>query len=553
VVASAEGFADGAEGAFGHSPREEHGDLPRERDVLGAAFAGHVGETDVEVFGDFLLDGLDADGVAAFLVEDLAQQAFHDFQRELFAGQRGVGGDADERAFEAPDVGADAVREEIENFRRQHHAHGLRFLVQNREAHLDVGGLEIGHKSPFEAGHQAMLEILDFAGGTVAGENDLFVRFVKRIEGVEELLLDPFLAGEELDVVNQQHVRLAIFLPKLHQLVVLDAVDVFVGELFGGDVGDTRAFAIGDDVLSDGVQQVGFAEADAAVEEQGVVGFAGRLGDREGRGVGEIVVVAHDERFKRVPRIKAAIRRVRVALGRRSRRVLRFWLRGGLRGGVDGAGADLELDLQLFSGGQRDHVLEQTHVVVFQPDLAKVVGYLQDQTVTFQPGNRQGSKPQIVGVGTEHRAQLILRRLPNFFRGSLHFLFPKARFLGVLFTKLLSAFGNRLSDAAFGQSSGAGRRNRFRCRHAPHLVLPECNISTSFSMRYSECRLRVAPCAGCCFGRQPFTGAAEKVSSPSAPKLRGQHINTYSRVIHRAFSINKIRQTVAFRDENNGG
>src|ERR1700743_1213663 len=37
VVASAEGLADGAEGAFGHLPREEHRNLAGERDIFRAA------------------------------------------------------------------------------------------------------------------------------------------------------------------------------------------------------------------------------------------------------------------------------------------------------------------------------------------------------------------------------------------------------------------------------------------------------------------------------------------------------------------------------------
>ena len=57
-----------------------------------------------------------------------------------------------------------------------------------------------------------MLEVLNFAGRAVAGQDDLLVRFVQRVEGVEEFLLNPLLAGEKLNVVNQQHVRLAVFL-----------------------------------------------------------------------------------------------------------------------------------------------------------------------------------------------------------------------------------------------------------------------------------------------------------------------------------------------------
>ena len=59
VIAAAEGFANGVQGAFGQLAREEHGDLAREGDVFRPAFAGHVGQANIEMFRDFLLDDLD--------------------------------------------------------------------------------------------------------------------------------------------------------------------------------------------------------------------------------------------------------------------------------------------------------------------------------------------------------------------------------------------------------------------------------------------------------------------------------------------------------------
>ena len=110
--------------AFGHLARKIHGDLAREGDVFRPALAGHVGQADVEMFGDFFLDDFDADGQPAFFVQNFAQQTFDDFDGQFFAGERRVGGDADERAFEPADVGADAVGEKIDDFLRQRDAHG---------------------------------------------------------------------------------------------------------------------------------------------------------------------------------------------------------------------------------------------------------------------------------------------------------------------------------------------------------------------------------------------------------------------------------------------
>ena len=140
-----------------------------------------------------------------------------------------------------------------------------------------------------------MLEVLDFAGWTVASQHDLFAGLVQGVEGMEELLLDAFLAREELDVINQEHIGLAVALPEPDELIVLNGIDEFIGEFFRRKVGDARSFLMRDNVLPDGVKQVRFAQPGAAVKEKRVVGFAWRLRHGHGGGVGEVIVAAHDK------------------------------------------------------------------------------------------------------------------------------------------------------------------------------------------------------------------------------------------------------------------
>ena len=90
MIASAEGLTDCAEGAFRHLARKEHGDLTREGNIFRPAFARHIGQANIEVLGHFLLDDFDADGEAAFFVENFAQQTFDDLDAELLAGERSI-------------------------------------------------------------------------------------------------------------------------------------------------------------------------------------------------------------------------------------------------------------------------------------------------------------------------------------------------------------------------------------------------------------------------------------------------------------------------------
>src|SRR5215813_447657 len=71
---------------------------------------------------------------------------------------------------------------------------------------LDVRRLDVGDEAPFETIAQSLLEVGDLLRELVGGEDDLVVAFVERVEGVEKLLLRALPAGEELYVIDDQHV-----------------------------------------------------------------------------------------------------------------------------------------------------------------------------------------------------------------------------------------------------------------------------------------------------------------------------------------------------------
>ena len=58
------------------------------------------------------------------------------------------------------------------------------------------------------------------------------MRAHERVEGVEELLLELRLAGDELHVIQEQHIDLAVTFAERGHGVVLDCVDVLVEEGF---------------------------------------------------------------------------------------------------------------------------------------------------------------------------------------------------------------------------------------------------------------------------------------------------------------------------------
>ena len=114
-------------------------------------------------------------------------------------------------------------------------------------------------------------------GRSVAGNHDLLHALVQRVEGVEELLLGALLAGQELDVVDQQHVDVAEACRgswsscRSATELIISLVNFSRREIADGGL---RLAAL--DLVADGLHQMGLAHADAAVQEKRVVGLNGR-------------------------------------------------------------------------------------------------------------------------------------------------------------------------------------------------------------------------------------------------------------------------------------
>ena len=136
---------------------------------------------------------------------------------------RGVGDDAVERALELADVGGHLAGDELQRLGVDAHALLFGLGAQDGDAGLQVGRGEVGDEAPLEAAAQSLLERGDLLGRPVAGEDDLLAVLVDRVEGVEELLLRALLVGDELDVVDEQQVDLAVAGPEVVDAALLDA------------------------------------------------------------------------------------------------------------------------------------------------------------------------------------------------------------------------------------------------------------------------------------------------------------------------------------------
>ena len=88
------------------------------------------------------------------------------------------------------------------------------------------------------------------------------------VHRVEEFFLGRILAGDELDVVDQQQVGRAQPLLEADRVILAQRADELDHELFGRHRHHARAGARFQEGLPDGVEQMGLAAPRAAMEEQ---------------------------------------------------------------------------------------------------------------------------------------------------------------------------------------------------------------------------------------------------------------------------------------------
>src|SRR3989442_926226 len=78
---------------------------------------------------------------------------------------------------------------------------------EDGDPHQEVRWLNPRDEARFEPGDEALIEVWDRLRRTIAGEDDLLLRVVQVVEGVEQLLVDLRHAAEELDVVDHQAIH----------------------------------------------------------------------------------------------------------------------------------------------------------------------------------------------------------------------------------------------------------------------------------------------------------------------------------------------------------
>ena len=203
------------------------------------------------------------------------------------------------------------------------------------------------------------------------------------------------LLCEELDVVDEQDVDVAVRGLEGLDRAALERADELVGEGLGGRVEHGHPAAVVAHVVGDRVQQVGLAEPGRPADEQRVVGQPGHLGDGERGGVGEPVAVADDELVEREARVegRAGARSPRPAAAARRRT--------GRTPSPGATSSKLDARAEHGLGARAQHAREAPA----DPG-ADRVGRLDDQHAGLERAGRERLQPDVPGGLADRVPQL---------------------------------------------------------------------------------------------------------------------------------------------------
>ena len=163
------------------------------------------------------------------------------------------------------------------------------FSFYNSHSRFKVGRLNVCNKSPLKAVAEPVLKSFYLFGRKIRGENYLIACRGYRVKGVEKFLLRGIFARDKLNVVNQKHVRIAVFIVKICHILLRDIVNKLVCEIFTARINYVGVGVVSFYLVAYGVEKVGFAEAGVAVNKQRVICSAGVCGNRNGGCVSKFV------------------------------------------------------------------------------------------------------------------------------------------------------------------------------------------------------------------------------------------------------------------------
>src|SRR5580765_366202 len=411
-----------------------HGDLAWTSDIGRTLFGIHVSDFDTKKVGNGFLDVFDGN-LPVLNRQEIFQRIFDDVNGDVLAVEARVGQDLAQGAFKLAHVGTQMLGDKEGDIVRQLHTFLHGFFHQNGNTHFQLGRLDGDRQAGIEARNQTVVHAADFLGIGVAGDDDLLFCGDQRFKSVEKLFLGAVLAAEELNIVDQQQIKRVVITLEVIKTLALISRDYVAHILLGMDITDPGGRIVGQHLVANGVNDMGLAKADAAVQKQRVIGHSGIVGDLGGGSARQLVGLPGDEVVESQHRIDARLflaqcdrrrfsdgfldaGRVTAAMSlilicRRSS----GYCTGGTASGAD-ARVEHELDFDpgspIFGSNSRDATSE----LGFDPVEFEAVGRSNTQVVIFIIKRRERLDPGAILLRRQLLLQLCRTGQPKIFHES---------------------------------------------------------------------------------------------------------------------------------------
>ena len=130
---------------------------------------------------------------------------------------------------------------------------------------------------------QTVVQAQHFLWRTVCGKDDLSACLIERVEGMKHLLLAALLAGNKLNVIHQEDIGKAVFLPKLLIAPLTNRLDEFVGKGVAFDIEDPIIRVVMVDAVGNGIEQMCFSQSGLSIDEERIIALGWIFSDTDGR------------------------------------------------------------------------------------------------------------------------------------------------------------------------------------------------------------------------------------------------------------------------------
>ena len=245
---------------IGYVSDHVNGDMTGKSDFRRAFFALDVFDTHVVALGNILNDLFRNKCRRNRTRDHAGKHGACRIDGDFGTVDKAVSAELFDDAFKLTNVAFYVFTKEAEDFIGKVDVHELSLAFEDGNAELGIRRLDVDDKTAFETALDSFLEMLDILGRTVGGQNDLLTGVVKRVEGVEEFFLCGDLAGDELNIVDEEHIRVTIFFLEFGGGLFFDGANELVCKVFTLDKDDIEFGLLTLDLVCDRFHEVCFAK-----------------------------------------------------------------------------------------------------------------------------------------------------------------------------------------------------------------------------------------------------------------------------------------------------